>query len=357
MKKLLIISKEQFGYHTDIFKWCEYLRDEYDVKVITFGGKPKVKLDGIKNHYVPSKGPKSIRGLLFVLTCLWYILSYKGIIMVCYFKGCHIFKKCFPRKKMLLDIRTLSVAGNKKQRLKKDLILKATTDLYDFTTIISDGLRKKLSLDEKKSAILPLGADQVSTFEKKFDSIRMVYIGTLFNRNIHKTIKGLEIALKSNKSLNIHYDIIGDSHGNELNELKKLVKEYNLEEYITLHGYIQHSKLKSFFDNCNVGVSFVPITDYYEFQPVTKTFEYVLSGLYTIATGTYCNKEIITEKNGIIIEDTPEAFAESIINIYNKRNSINCKDISKTLMDYLWVNIVKNQMKDILNNYKTMHKL
>ncbi|MBQ8271283.1 MAG: glycosyltransferase family 4 protein [Bacteroidaceae bacterium] len=357
MQKLLIISKEQFGYHTDIFKWCEHLRDEYAIEIITFEGKPKIGLKGIKNYYVSNKGQRSIRGLRYILTCLWHILFFKGIIVVCYFKECRIFKICFPWKKMLLDIRTLDVSNDKATRNAEDAIIKKSTDIYDYVTIISEGLRKKLNLPESKSAILPLGADEASTTIKTFKKLHLLYVGTLFNRDIHKTIEGLSIALKEEPTIDIHYDIIGEGVANELEELKNLVTEKGLEDHITLHGYIQHEELKPFLDNCNIGVSFVPVTEYYEHQPATKSFEYILSGLYTIATGTYCNKEIITKKNGVIIEDTPESFAESIIDIFHRKEEIDGSEISKTLSGYKWENVVNKQMKNILNHYYKKYHL
>lgn len=357
MQKLLIISKEQFGYHTDIFKWCEHLRDEYDIEVITFGGKPKIELDGVKNHYVSNKGHRTIRGLRYVLTCLWHILFFKGIIFVCYFKECGILKRCFPWKKMLLDIRTLDVTNDSSVRTKQDAILKKCTDLYDFVTIISEGLRKKISLPEEKSAILPLGADIASTTDKTFEKLNLLYVGTLFNRDVYKTIEGLAIAIKENPQMDIYYDIVGDGIGNELAELKQLVADKKLENHIKLHGYIQHKELKSFLDKCNIGVSFVPMTEYYEFQPATKSFEYVLSGLYTIATSTYCNKEIINEENGILIEDSPASFANGIKEIYNRRTNIKADKIRQTLTHYLWKNIVKKELSSILNNYKNKQML
>lgn len=350
MQKLLIISKEQFGYHTDIFKWCEYLRDEYNIEVITFGGKPKIELTGVKNCYVSNKGHRTIRGLRYVLTCLWHLLFFKGIIMVCYFKECRILKMCFPWKKMILDIRTLDVSSDSKTRKVQDAIIKRSTDKFDYTTIISEGLRRKLDLPIDKSAILPLGADKASTTVKSFDKLRLLYVGTLFNRDVHKTIEGLAIAIRKLPAMDIHYDIIGEGVGNELYELKRLVAERKLEKHVTLHGYIQHSKLKPFLDKCNTGVSFVPMTEYYEHQPATKSFEYILSGLYTIATGTYCNKEIITEKNGVIIEDTPESFANAILHLNGRKDSIDCNAISRTLENYEWKNVVDG-MKNILRNY------
>lgn len=351
MKKLLIISKEQFGYHTDIFKWCEHLRDEYDIEVITFSGKPKVELTSVKNHYVSNKGQRSIRGIRYILYCIWRLLFFKGIVLVCYFRECRILKMCYPWKKMILDIRTLDVTKDSNTRKAEDAILKKTTEKFDYVTIISEGLRKKIGLSEAKSAILPLGADKASTTVKSFKKLRLLYIGTLTNRDVDKTIEGLNIVLKKEHTIDIHYDIIGKGVGNELEELKQLVENYRLENFITLHGYIQHTELKPFLDNCNIGISFVPMTEYYEHQPATKTFEYILSGLYTIATGTYCNREIITDKNGVIINDTPESFAESVIDIHNRKMEINGETINKTLDAYEWKNVVNKHMKRILNDF------
>lgn len=351
MQKLLIISREQFGYHTDIYKWCEYLRDEYEIEAITFDGKPKVSMNGIKVHYVSNTGSRSLRGLRYVLACLWHILFFKGIVLVCYFKECRILKWCFPWRKMILDIRTLNVNSDEEIRKREDGLIKKATQLYDFVTIISSGTREKIDIPKEKSAILPLGADAASTTNKSFENLRLLYIGTLFNRDIHKTIIGLHLALKKNPSLKIHYDIIGNSpSGNELIELKKVVKKLNLEEYVTLHGYIQHEELKPFLDKCNIGVSFVPVTEYYEHQPVTKTFEYILSGLFTIATKTHCNNDVITDKNGILIDDTPESFAESIEHITLNISKLDSNIVRNSLLEYKWENIVNKYLKPILKN-------
>lgn len=351
MKKLLIISKDQFGYHTDIFKWCEYLRDEYEIETITFKGRPKVELSGVKNHYVSNKGQRSIRGIRYILYCLWSLLFFKGVVLVCYFRECRILKMCYPWKKMILDIRTLDVTNDCNTRKAEDAILKKTTEKFDYVTIISEGLRKKIGLSEAMSAILPLGADPASTTIKDFNDLRLLYIGTLSNRDIHKTIEGLRILLKKAPSINIHYDIIGEGKGNELKELKELVTENKLESYITLHGYIQHNNLKSFLDNCNIGVSFIPMTEYYEHQPATKTFEYILSGLFTLATATYSNKEIINEENGYLINDTPESFADGIEYIIRNKKDFNSGIIRDSLQKYQWKNIVNNTLKPILNKF------
>jgi len=354
MKNILIVNKVQFGYHTDIYKWCEYLRDKYVVSEITLDmGKPKCELENVNIYYVPSTGSRLFRGIRYVLTVISHLLFFKGIIIVCYFPGCDIFKKLLPWKKMILDIRTLDVSKDDNIRKAEDSKILKASKYFDFVTVISSGLRDKMKMDHDKSAILPLGADVIKTSDKSFvDELNLLYVGTLTNRNIHDTIVGFAKAYKAlSTKINLHYDIVGDGFEGELQESKKLVQAIGMEGIITLHGFIQHEELHCFFEKCNIGVSYVPITDYYEYQPVTKTFEYSLAGLYTIGTSTGANKEVINNANGILVNDNCDSFAEGIISIYERKSEIDSKRIRNTLIDYTWKNIVRQTMSDIIEKF------
>ena len=177
----------------------------------------------------------------------------------------------------------------------------------------------------------------------------MLYVGTLSGRDIDKTVKGLAIFKEAHPDVAIHYDIVGDGYNNELSKLKELTKELNITDCVTLHGFKPHTEIKEFLDKCNIGVSFVPITECYNHQPPTKTYEYILSGLYTIATGTYCNKEIITPENGIIINDNEEDFANALNYITQNNKQFNSSIIRETLTESTWKNIVKNYLQPCLN--------
>ena len=352
MNRLLIISKEQFGYHTDIYKWCKHLKNDYCIKVVCFGGKQRKHIENVKVCYVPHIGNRIIKGFLYIIVSLFHIYFNKGITIVCNFKGCGIFKKVFPSKRMILDIRTLGVIRDKELRAKEDEDTQKTAELYDFTTIISKGTRDKLKLDNEKSAILPLGADIMSKKNKSFDSLRLLYVGTLQDRDIDKTIKGISLLLKKHPDIDIKYDIIGGGFNNEVNNFKELTKDLGLENIVTLHGYMHHDELQSFYDNCNIGVSFIPITEFYDHQPATKTYEYILSGMYTIATETFSNKQIISKDNGYLIKDTPESFAEGIEYIIYNLNTLDSDSIRNTLTDSQWKNIVKEIMLPILRYFE-----
>lgn len=116
---------------------------------------------------------------------------------------------------MILDIRTLAVGGSNERRQKLDSKLRMACQYFDSITVVSEGVRKKLGLENK-----------------------------------------------------------------------------DLEPY---------------FEQANVGISFVPMTDHYDAQPATKTFEYSNSGLYVLGTATTENKKSI-DNNGVLIQDTPESF-------------------------------------------------
>ena len=357
MKNLLIISKDQFGYHTDISKWCEYLRDDFSVTTLTFDdGNPKVGMDGVRNLYVPGAGSRSLRGVLFMLYAAFTILFFRGTILIRYFKESILFKKLFPWKRMILDIRTLDISEDKAVRTANDRALKKCADAYDFLTCISEGVRERAGIPKEKSAILPLGADVICPDDKNFDKLRLLYVGTFYNRKLELTILALAKMLEeAGPETDIEYDMIGDGPGKEREQLEALVEELGLRDKVHFHGYVRHDLLGPYFEKANVGVSFVPMTGYYEYQPPTKTFEYALSGMYIIATDTFANREVVTEENGILIKDTVEDFAAALLSLHKAGDKPDSAAIRDSMKNFRWQKIVKEQLKPVLDRLKILH--
>lgn len=348
-KKLLIINKSQFGYHTDYYKYCEYLRDEFDVTYLCFdSGLKKMEMDIVNVKYVSTKGSKIFRGVRFIATALLAIARFKGIIFIHYFEKCQILKQFFPKKKMILDIRTLSTERDDKKRWVVNNKIKEAIKYFDHTTIISSGLLKKLNLDAKTSTILPLGSDIISKKNKTFTKLSLLYVGNLTNnREIEKTIIGLSIFCKNHPNETIKYNIVGGEK-NQIERLNKIVTCYNLNNNVVFHGKVLHSELKPFFDQCNIGISFIPITEWYHDQPPTKTFEYIISGLFTLATATNSNCEIINRNNGLLINDSPESFANGLEKINSIKHQLNSDTIRATLISQTWNNIINTILKPLL---------
>lgn len=349
MKKILFINKSQFGYHTDYTKYCEYLKSSYDITYLCFdNGLEKVKTDGINVIYIPACTPKVVRGFLFIIAALYHSIFSKGLVFIHYFELCGIFPSFLNSNRLVLDIRTLAVQGNESYRRKYDSGLIRACRKYKNITVISEGVFKRLKLVHASNKIIKLGADSISLVDKKFDDLKLIYVGTLSNRNIVETIMGLKKFTDTFPNVNITYDIVGN--GLDFDLIKNKIYELNLQDKVTMHGTILHAELNSFFDNCNVGVSYVPITDFFNFQPPTKTYEYIMSGIPCIATSTHENKKVISGVNGYLCNDDPDSFFKALTYMHNNLNQFKSESIRNSIKGCTWSEIVNYELKPFLDN-------
>ena len=350
MKKILFIDNQQFGFLTDSYEYCKILKGRYEITYFCFDkGFEKQSMEGVKIKYVSYTGNKTVRGIRFILRAILEAVFFNGFIFVFYFPGFNMIKRLLPLKKMHIDIRTLSVSRDESIRKKIDKDIRNAVELFDSASAISQGVIKKIG-STKTIYLLPLGANEISCSPKTFDRIRLLYVGTLDNRDIIKTVIGLKRFVDLHPNVDIKYEIVGN--GLEYPKIVEYIKMEKLDKLITCHGWIPHSLLKPYFDYCNVGVSFVPIKDYYDYQPPTKTYEYAFSGMFTIATGTVSNKEIINSQNGVIIDDTSDDFAKALDIVWNNRKHIDSALIKNSVADYSWKLIVNNYLEPILNEYE-----
>lgn len=349
LPKLLIIDKEQFGQLTDLYKWCENLREEYNITVLTANhGRKVMEMDGVNVRYVPFNFPYMIRGIIYILYALCTSAFFKGPILVEYFKGCSVLKLLCPWRKMIMDVRTFSIEADADVRNSADAALRKESRRFDLVSTLSKGIAGKIGLDTVR--LLPLGADVISTEPKDYmKGLNLLYIGTFTNRKLDVMLRGIKLFRDRHLNLPMSVDIVGDGLPGMLDELKKQSKELGLEEIVKFHGYVPLTQVKPFFDRCNVGLSFVPITSYYEHQPPTKTFEYVLSGLFCIATATGANKEIITPENGLLIQDTPESLCDGLEQYLAIRPGLNETTLRASLSDSNWNSIAHNYLVPILD--------
>lgn len=347
-KKILFVDKIQFGNLTDTLKYCEYLNSQFEITYLCYDrNTPKTVIKGVRVVYVPFIKNRILRQIVYVGFFIKLALFFDGFIFIVYHSGCRILKYILPWKKMHLDIRTLSVIPDDISRERQDNDLIKAVKIFNSVSAISTGIIEKLRKQSNKDIrFLPLGADIISSNKKAFKSLSLLYVGTLNNRHIIDTVKAVHRMIINNPSLEIQYDIVGD--GEELCEITHYLEKEGLSSYIKLWGRIKHQDLKTFFDKCNIGVSYIPIEDYYQLQPPTKTFEYVFSGLYVIATKTVENSKIINNFNGILIDDNVDSFYNALIYITRNLKDIDSDVIRQSLNQYSWSNIIKTFLIPIL---------
>ena len=349
---LLFVYPNQFGYHTDTYKYCEYLQDSFQISYFCFDqGLPKTVLNGINLLYNPYYIGKAKRLIRFYYQAIKYAKEIKcDILFVVQFKFCFLLGLFVKARVKILDYRTGDLSYYRVIRYLKNKLMWFDSLFFDHISSISEGLRDILNLSRVKTLILPIGGDVLSTQVHSFDHLDLIYIGSLNKRNIYQTIEGIAVYLERAKAIviPITYTIIGFGNKNEIIRINKTINKYNLGKIVTFMGRVKYSELSKYFDQCNIGVAYIPKKPYYEHQPATKTFEYIISGLFTIATSTFENSNVINEQNGILCDDSPESFSQALEVVYDRRQKINDPDIRATLKNFSWERIVNTILEPYL---------
>lgn len=351
-KNLLIINGAQFGYSAGHYYYCKYLRDRFQIEFVCYDrSRIKMHLDGVAVHYVQFDNRKLVRISNFILTSVRLCKKIKpDVLFVVYFNMCFVLSIACRAKSKILDIRTASLAENKVRRRVENLYLLMQSLFFRKNLILSENLSRILLLPPRKTHIVPLGSEVYFNGIHDFRKLKLLYVGSLDGRRIYETIDGIKIFLLKNPHLKnfVTYTIIG--FGTPFEE-KKLIEEIaisNLQGSIIFVGIRNQDEIHRYFEEHNIGVAYIPLTDYYHLQPVTKIAEYALSGMFTIATDTLENRKLINSTNGTLCLDTPESFAVALEYCFGNRDRFNSEAIRNSLLGYQWEVLINNQLRPLL---------
>ncbi|MCF8780053.1 glycosyltransferase [Vibrio sp. IRLE0018] len=347
-KKITIVCSNQFGYLTDTFNYCLYLREQYNIHYICIDfGKPKIEMEGVQVSYMPLQRLGFGKWFDFYQYCKGNLAD-SDVYFVKHFFLCSLLLLNIDRKTSVCDTRTGSVRNNKFVRSVENALMSLEMNLFKHKTAISHSLAKKLYLFNYQ--LLPLG----TTLFKRRDhleanALNLIYVGTLTGRKLQDTLFGFRRFVEQSKLPRdkISYQIIGDGEGNELNYLKQISGELELDDIVTFHGRLPNTVIEPFLQNSNVGISYVPITPYYDVQPVTKTLEYLSSGMPVVGTATKEQKIILSSTVlGELCNDNAESFCTALDSIYQRIDQFEPAKLADTVAEFNWRDIAKS-----LDNY------
>ncbi len=356
--KILFLCQSQFGYHVDTYMYSIYLSKRYShvVNYLCWDyGRDKMQVDVVETIYIPRYGNLVARNVRYLKKSIKHIRNIApDICFIKYFRGCSLLKLLFPNIPFVFDIRTGSVCTQKVHRWCYDTFMRFESLFFKNITVISCSLAQKLHLLDK-ATILPLGSIQISSKPKVFKSFRLLYVGTLTNRHIDKTILGFASFIKKHPVKQHFYTIIGDGYHGEVAKLSTLVEDLGISDQVRVVGRVPFEQLKPYFDSHNIGVSFVPITPFFDVQPVTKTFDYLLSGMVVLGTATAENRQVLNDENGMLINDSIEDFSQGLSQIMQNMDSFSSKQIMKKSQKYhreIIVNNLEKYLQKIVNESK-----
>lgn len=351
MKKLLIVNPGYFGSYVDTIYHVKYLIEFYEITYVGIDENiDYLKIDGV-NYILLNKSKQTLISKIRFLFLVSKILKFQNfdLAIVNYFLGSSLLHFSSTKTKIILDIRTSFIFKSTFKRFFYNFILTFESLFYKNITVISQGVKEFLKIN-KRAHILPLGAPIYSFSEKSFDSLNLIYVGTFKERNIHETIYGFaKFYSEYNCFETISYTIIGSGTETENIFIVNLINKLNLSNCINYLGFVNHNNLDQYLKCANIGVSYIPITDFFNFQPPTKTFEYLMSGLVVIGTRTFENSKIINNNNGVLIDDNSDSFYNALVYIRDNRRLFSSREIHKSSYKYSWESIVKNNLLKYLD--------
>lgn len=243
-----------------------------------------------------------------------------------------IFVFFFDREKIILQLFTPSISKSAFERNVLDYLIALNLKIFPKLAGKNDKLIIRYRLKRRELVDVKLGMFDYGFQERDYAKIKLVYVGTFVGRDVHKTV---EAVARYNKKFTskISYDIIGKGSKEDKLKIENVIRSFNMNKYIKMHGVVSNEELLNFLKINNVGVAFVPLKEFFNDVKVTKTIEYLLTGMPVIATKNTYNLVHVNNSNGILVDDTIESFHEALVNMKTLANQMDYMQIRKGVID------------------------
>ena len=178
---------------------------------------------------------------------------------------------------------------------------------------------------------------------------KIVFAGAMYYH------RGLDVLLEAipkiiRKIPDAKFILLGN--GNELEKLKEIVLEKNLENSVEFKGWIEREKIPENISDASIGIGPLRLTDVTSRALPIKVLEYMAVSLPIIAQkGTLPDDVLVNEKNGYFV-DGAEDLAEKISSLLNEPDKINQMGNQSRLMvqNFSWDHIIKNVLEAARKN-------
>jgi glycosyltransferase involved in cell wall biosynthesis len=349
-QQLLIVSFEQFGYHTDSYEYCRYLGDRFRITYLCPDqGLPRKNLADVEVFYreQPPLGKVEL-GLLLEAHRLLRRQRF-AVVFLRRTKFSFVLRLRHPRTPMVLDVRSGSIEESRPRRMMENTLLRANAAFFPNITVISEGLARQLALP-RRAHVLPLGADRQSLMaEPRRDELRLVYVGTFKNRCLERTVEGLgEFVRGTSADLPVRYTLVGFGSEEERAAIRNAAVTSGLGDRVQVRDRINREDLPSLLAEHNVGVAFTPLVPWFEHQPSTKVFEYFQSGLLCIATDNQANREVVSSVNGVLVPASAEGFRRGLEQAAAKLPDWSPQEVAESVHGHTWRAIVTENLTPYL---------
>jgi len=201
---------------------------------------------------------------------------------------------------------------------------------------------KEYNVSSEKISIIPNGVDlSLFNISKQKNPKKIVFAGAMYyHRGLDILLEAIPIVVR--KIPDAKFVLLGS--GTELEKLKKIVSDNNLEKSVEFKGWIERDKIPENISDASIGIGPLRLTDVTSRALPIKVLEYMAVSLPIIAKkGTLPEDVLVNEQNGFFI-DGSEDLAEKIILLLNEPKKVQNMGIESLGMvqKFSWNNVVKN---------------
>ena len=194
----------------------------------------------------------------------------------------------------------------------------------------------------EKISIVPNGVD-LSLFNgsRKKNPKKVVFAGAMYYH------RGLDVLLEAipkiiRKIPDAKFILLGS--GNELEKLKEIVLEKNLESSVEFKGWIDRENIPQNISDASIGIGPLRLTDVTSRALPIKVLEYMAVSLPIVAQkGTLPDDVLVNGKNGYFVDGSKD-LSEKISSLLSEPDKINQMGNQSRLMvqNFSWDHIIEN---------------
>jgi len=167
--------------------------------------------------------------------------------------------------------------------------------------------------------ILPLGVDTEQFDPERFkqqstSGMRFVYLGTINKRRgIDNCIRAFAELINTYPNATLH--LIGSGPNDDIQFLKQIAAENQVQHAIEWHGYHQHEEIPALLATMDIAMSPLPSHESFEVSSPAKVFEYLGMSLPIVCSDIPPHNTIITEgESGFLFQsDEPDQIKHAMI--------------------------------------------
>jgi glycosyltransferase involved in cell wall biosynthesis len=218
------------------------------------------------------------------------------------------------------DIRHTAVRNRVVDQLSR-WALRVQDRLVDRTIAIDEQVGKNIFPNTDDISILPLGADLEAfapgetpelreSWTVSDDELVIGYTGSLHPpRELHRLINAFVEVHESHPDTRLV--IVGD--GLDRDRLEKIARDSSARDAIHFTGKVPFEQMPEYVRAFDIGFAYVPDVKQYRDQPLSKTVEFLATGLPVIATDTPGNRIFVENgDNGILVDDDVDSYLSGL---------------------------------------------